>query len=47
MPKFCTLQEKISSGKLANPEKTQLEKIERQSAIEEEIAKLAEEMELL
>ncbi|VDD91327.1 unnamed protein product [Enterobius vermicularis] len=41
------LKEKISNGKLPNPEKTQLEKISRQQAIEEEIAKLTEELEFL
>uniref|UniRef100_A0A915CDP5 Partner of Y14 and mago n=1 Tax=Parascaris univalens TaxID=6257 RepID=A0A915CDP5_PARUN len=41
------LQKKIASGELANPEKTQLEKIARKEAIELEIEKLTAEMERL
>uniref|UniRef100_A0A0N5AFJ0 Partner of Y14 and mago n=1 Tax=Syphacia muris TaxID=451379 RepID=A0A0N5AFJ0_9BILA len=38
------LKEKIASGKLVTPEKTQLEKIARKEAIEDEIAKLTEQL---
>ncbi|MFH4978780.1 hypothetical protein AB6A40_005489 [Gnathostoma spinigerum] len=44
---IASLQEKISSGELASPEKTQLEKIARKEKIEEEIDKLTVEMAVL
>ncbi|KAH7731815.1 Protein T20G5.9 [Aphelenchoides avenae] len=41
------LKQKIDSGELKAPEKTQLQKIERRPEIESEIEKLTREMELL
>jgi hypothetical protein len=41
------VQKKIADGQLANPEKSQLEKIDRRSAIEEEIIDLERQLERL
>ncbi|CAD5210658.1 unnamed protein product [Bursaphelenchus okinawaensis] len=41
------LQKRIDSGELKNPEKTQLEKIERRPVLNDEIAKLTDELEKL